>query len=132
MAEDNTATAVKNEEALDIPEETVKEFPELVEMIKKSHSMDTEERQYWIDVLPIMSEDQVANLRDILDNEKRQIEEANRVYDEGMRTAVKKVKREFDVESYKEKKRALLEAERLHEQEEKEREEATLQELDNL
>ena len=35
--------------------------------------MNDEERQYWINILPIMTPDQVKNLFDILDNERKQL-----------------------------------------------------------
>jgi gas vesicle protein len=94
--------------------------------------MDDGERQYWIDVLPIMSEDQVQNLREILDNEKKQLAEAAAAYSEGMQKEIQNVANEFDEEAYKEKKRARLEAEKLHEKEEREHEAAVLEELKKL
>ncbi len=35
--------------------------------------MNLEERQYWINILPIMTPEQIKNLRDILTNEKEQL-----------------------------------------------------------
>ena len=58
---------------LQIPAEVAQKFGDLLEMIKKSESMNDEERQYWINILPIMTPDQVQNLRDILDNEHKQL-----------------------------------------------------------
>ena len=128
---DATVTT-QDEDVLVIPEETAADFPELVSMIKASHSMDDEERQYWIDVLPIMADDQIENLQDILDNEKKQISDANKTYQEGMQSATQEAVNTFDAEAYKEKKRIRLEAESTHEVEEKEREENLLAELENL
>jgi len=48
-------------------------FPELVELIFASSSMDDDERRYWFSVLPIMTEPQVAELYDILITEKRKL-----------------------------------------------------------
>lgn len=132
MADSTVTTTQNEEETLVIPEETAADFPDLVAMIKKSRSMDNEERQYWIDVLPIMSDDQIENLRDILDNEKKQVEEANKSYQEGMRAATEKAVNTFDAEVYKQKKLARIQAEKKQEQEETEREENLLSELENL
>lgn len=129
---DPAATTNDDQSALSIPADIAEKFGDLVKLIKASRSMDDNERQYWIDVLPIMSEDQVQNLRDILDNEKKQLAEAASAYSEGMEKAVKNVAVEFDEESYREKKRARLEAEKLHEQEEREHEAAALKELEEL
>ena len=133
MSEENQTTGEGGQsEGLSIPEEVKKKFPELIELIIGSQSMNHEERQYWIDVLPIMTKDQIGNLRGILDNEKKQIEEANKEYEEGMGEEATKIKLHFDEIKYKEKKRMRLEAEKLSELEEKEREEALLKELEGI
>jgi hypothetical protein len=131
MADTKAATKDKKS-TLSIPADIAEKFGELVELIKASRSMDDSERQYWIDVLPIMSEDQIQNLRDILDNEKKQLAEAATAYSEGMQENVKNVAHEFDEQTYKEKKRTRKEAEKLHEQEEREHEAAVLKELEGL
>jgi hypothetical protein len=132
MPEDDATMTATDESTLHIPEDTVSQFPELIKLIKASHSMDDEERQYWVDVLPIMSEDQIKNLQDILDNEKKQIDDANRSYAQGMKEAADKAVRAFDEATYREKKLARVEDEKLHEEEEAEHEEALLKELENL
>ena len=35
--------------------------------------MNDEERQYWINILPIMTPEQIQNLREILENERKQL-----------------------------------------------------------
>ena len=59
--------------ALQIPPETQAKFSPLIEFIKASESMNDEERQYWINILPIMTPDQIKNLEDILTSEKQQL-----------------------------------------------------------
>lgn len=115
-----------------IPDDTQKKFPEIIGLIKKSQSMNDEERQYWIDVLPIMTEDQLNNLKNILDNEKKQIEDAENEYREGMKKEVGKFNLEFNEIKYKEKKRIRIEAEKKHESTEKKQEEALLAELNKI
>jgi len=127
-----TTTAPVATANLVVPDEVTKQFPDLVELIKASRSMDEKERQYWVDVLPIMSEDQIKNLRDILDNEKKQTEEANKSYAQGMKEATKKVVVTFDEAAYKEKKRMRIEAEKVTETEETKSEEQLLQELTKM
>ena len=46
---------------------------ELIELIIHSESMNDEERQYWVDILPVMTPDQIAQLRTILTNERDQL-----------------------------------------------------------
>lgn len=130
MADAQATSTAK--QILNIPEETGKKFPEYVELIKHSQTMNDEERQYWVDVLPIMSDDQLKNLRSILDNEKKQIEEANKNYDEGVKEDVKKFNIKFDEIKYKQKKDFIRQQEKSEEMQEKKDEEAVLAELANL
>ena len=65
---------------LQIPPEVQEKFGELIELIKASESMNDEERQYWINILPIMTPEQIQNLRDILENERRQLQEIDKKY----------------------------------------------------
>lgn len=58
---------------LQIPDETRVKFGHLIELIQASESMNNEEKQYWINILPIMTQDQLKNLEDILVNEKKQL-----------------------------------------------------------
>jgi hypothetical protein len=58
---------------LTIPPEIQQKFGPLIELVKGSESMNNEERQYWINILPIMTPEQLKNLEDILVNEKKQL-----------------------------------------------------------
>jgi len=42
--------------------------------------MNDEERQYWVNILPIMTPEQVQNLKDILDNERKQLSAIDQKY----------------------------------------------------
>jgi len=117
---------------LNVSEDVQKKFPDLVELIKKSQSMNQEERQYWVDVLLIMNDDQIQNLKNILDNEKKQIEAANQSLQKGVTEDEAKIKIHFDEIKYKEKKRILQEAEGKFEKDEKENEATLLQEIGKL
>ncbi len=55
---------------LRVPEETQKRFGTLVDGLKQSSTMNDEERQYWINLLPKMSQEQLKNLRRILEEEQ--------------------------------------------------------------
>ncbi|QQS59871.1 hypothetical protein IPN35_03310 [Candidatus Peregrinibacteria bacterium] len=56
-----------------VPKEVQDKFPDLVPQILASPSMDNEEKKYWFSVLPIMTEDQIKELRDILKTEQNRI-----------------------------------------------------------
>lgn len=56
-----------------VPPDIQAQFPDIIALILASESMNVAERQYWVDVLPSMSPDQVAQLRTILTNERDQL-----------------------------------------------------------
>lgn len=75
------ADDVKNDDVeLVIPDETKNKYPDLVEKIKHSKSMNNSERNYWLQVLPVMTEEQVKELQDILDTEIRKLKEIDEKY----------------------------------------------------
>jgi hypothetical protein len=59
--------------SLSIPADTQAKFGEIIQLITGSESMNAEERQYWINILPIMTPEQITNLKEILVNEKEQL-----------------------------------------------------------
>ncbi|MBM3227470.1 hypothetical protein FJZ27_01235 [Candidatus Peribacteria bacterium] len=59
--------------AVTVPPETMEKFHDLVELILASESMNDEERQYWINILPIMTPEQIQNLNQILNQERQQL-----------------------------------------------------------
>ena len=124
--------ATQTQTTLAIPDDVVQKFPDLVEMIKKSESMDADERQYWIDVLPIMSDEQILNLRGILDNEKKQLEAINKNYQTEKKQAVEKTTHIFDETAFKEKKMVRMEAEKIAEEQEKTAEDQLLKQLSSI
>lgn len=67
-------------QSLVIPDDIRQKHPELIELILGSESMNDEERQYWINILPIMTPDQVENLRGILVNEREQLAAIDKKY----------------------------------------------------
>ncbi|TSC57284.1 MAG: hypothetical protein Greene041662_999 [Candidatus Peregrinibacteria bacterium Greene0416_62] len=75
-----SATPSPSQTTLVIPPETQQKFGEIIALIQASESMNDEERQYWINILPIMTPEQVQNLRQILDNEKTQLAAIDQKY----------------------------------------------------
>jgi len=65
-----------------IDDESQKKYSELIEMILATESMDDDERQYWFDILPSMTENQIDKLFNILDTEKKKLEELELKYQE--------------------------------------------------
>lgn len=73
MSDPTSPPPPQGQAGLQIPAGTTQQFGELIELIKKSESMNEEERQYWINILPVMTPEQIQNLRGILENERKQL-----------------------------------------------------------
>ncbi len=73
MPDDTTAGGQQAAAGLTIPADVQAKFGPLIELIQGSESMNTEERRYWINILPIMTPEQLKNLEEILMNEKKQL-----------------------------------------------------------
>lgn len=61
--------------------EFIETIPDLIEMILRSRSIDThEEKQNRFNLLPLMNDEQIQKLRDILLKEKRKLKEIEEKY----------------------------------------------------
>jgi hypothetical protein len=58
----------------------------LVKLILESESIDNNEKQYWFDIIPSMTDEQIDRLFNILETERRQLEELNVKYQEEIKT----------------------------------------------
>lgn len=88
MPDDTSASAGSaaggaNPPAVFVPLETEQKHGELVKMVLASESMDDAERQYWIDILPIMTPDQLQQLSSILTQERDQLAAIDAKYAQG-------------------------------------------------
>lgn len=63
-----------------ISDETQAQYKELVTLILDTDSMDDNERQYWFDIMPSMTDEQIDRLFNILDTEKNKLEELETKY----------------------------------------------------
>lgn len=63
-----------------ITDEMQAQFPELIKLVLATESMDDEERQYWFDILPSMNDSQVDRLFNILETERKKLEELESKY----------------------------------------------------
>lgn len=67
----------------DIPEDILESSPDLIEMVLRSKAIDKkEDKQSWFSLLPIMNDEQVAKLRDILVREKQKFAEIENKYED--------------------------------------------------
>lgn len=57
---------------------------EIVDLILASESMNDDERRYWLDILPAMTPEQIAKLKDILVRERDQLQAIDAKYSKDM------------------------------------------------
>lgn len=69
--------------AFTIPIEFIEKMPHLVELVLRSRSMsEASEKQSRFNLFPLMTDDQIAKLLDILNKEKEKLEEIEKRYEE--------------------------------------------------
>lgn len=119
-------------EKFDIPETVRNKYPDLIPLILETESMNDDERQYWFQILPIMTEEQVSKLREILVNEKSQLSQIDREYDKEMKRINTKHVSEWKEFEAKQKREKLKSAEVQAQEKEKAEEEGLLKKLHEL
>lgn len=66
-----------------IPDAFLVSSPELIILVLNSKSIDNkEEKQSWFNLLPLMTQEQIDKLRDILVREKQKLEEIEKKYEQ--------------------------------------------------
>ena len=65
-----------------ISDETYSRYKELIDLIIATESMDNEERQYWFDIMPSMTDSQIDRLYNILETEKKELQKLEVRYQE--------------------------------------------------
>lgn len=95
-----------NWKIFNISDEIQAQYTELVQLILETESMDNDEKQYWFDIMPSMTNDQIDRLFNILDTEKKKLEALEDKY----QTEIKKLNekhliewQEFQMKDSKEK-----------------------------
>lgn len=104
-------TPVTGAGTVQVPDDVHAKFGTLVDLILRSESMNDGERQYWINILPVMTPEQLQSLQDILENEKRQLEAIDKKYagameQMGQQKALEELSREREAKA---KERASVE-----------------------
>lgn len=74
------AATPSQQESYKIPKKIKKKYPELVQLILHTESMDDAERQYWLDLLPSMKPEQIQKLYDILKTEQQKLQALEEKY----------------------------------------------------
>jgi hypothetical protein len=115
-----------------IPQAALDKHPDLVKMIKSTESMSKEEREYWFQILPIMTDEQVVRLRKILEQESKQLAMLDSKYQNELGKLNQKHEQEWNEFEKKQSREKRKTQEASHEQEEAANEAALLNELENL
>ncbi|MEF2176207.1 MAG: hypothetical protein V3575_07095 [Candidatus Absconditabacteria bacterium] len=115
-------------EKFDIPEDYLVDMSDLVEMVLRSKSIDTEEeKQNWFNLMPIMNNDQMVKLRDILVREKQKLEEIENSYEQKKMEIKKKYLMKWQKMGYFKKVEEIHKDEELSKNQEDEEAERLLQ-----
>ena len=120
------------EEIYIVPQLVRNKFPDLVKLIYETESMESDEREYWMQIMPIMSEEQIVKFRGILVNEKDQLNKLDAEYTQEMSRINNKRVSEISEAEMKAKKLELERAENAAEDAEKAQEEELLKKLEGL
>ncbi len=107
-----------------IPDQFIEKKAGLVSMLLQSRSIEKpDEKQSWFNLLPMMNDEQIAKLEDILAREKQKLEEIEKKYEEKKIEIKKKYLVKRQEMGYAKKVEDIREAEaKLDEKEDKEAE----------
>ncbi len=129
---EEAATGQAVPEKFAIPKIVREKYPDLIELIKVTESMDDQERQYWFQIMPVMTPEQIEKFRGILITEKQQLAELDKEYEDELNRLNEKHLLEWKEFESKEKSKAIKEAEAKSSAEEKQMEEDLLAKLSNV
>ncbi|MBU0981116.1 hypothetical protein KKC94_00310 [Patescibacteria group bacterium] len=93
-----------------IPQVVQDKYPDLVQLILATESMSKEEREYWFQILPIMTDEQVSRLRVILEEEATQLRKLDDQYQDDLQKLNQKHLEEWN-QFERDKERKVLKAE---------------------
>ena len=100
-----------NDTTFYIADEVQTKYPELIKLILHTESMDDDERQYWFDIMPSMTDDQIDRLFNILDTERRKLEELETKYQDEIKNLNEKHLIEWQEFQMKDSKKKIAKAE---------------------
>jgi len=94
-----------------VADETLADYKELVDLILATESMDDDERQYWFDIMPSMTDEQIDRLYNILDTERKKLEKLEEKYQEEIKNLNEKHLIEWQEFQMKDSKKKIQAAE---------------------
>lgn len=128
----DTSAKTGTTSTVQIPAAIAQKYPDLQALINETESMTQEERDYWYQILPIMTEEQIEKLRGILVHEKDQLAKLDQEYEQELSKLNEKHLLEWKEHETREKREKLRSEEGKHEAEEAATEAALLAQLSAL
>lgn len=74
------ATTTYNWTNFTINDEMQAKYSELIQLVLGTESMENDEKQYWFDIMPSMTDNQIDRLFNILDTERKKLEALEEKY----------------------------------------------------
>lgn len=112
-----------------IPEDMQKKYPVLIDLVLTTESMTDDERQYWFQIMPVMSEQQLLKFQNILETEKKQLQKLDAEYEDQLKKLNTRHLIEWQEFETREKRKEIEKAEKSAEKDEKKAEEDLLKQL---
>ncbi len=101
----------QNWKTFNVSDEMLAQYKELIDLILQTESMDDDERQYWFDIMPSMTDKQVDRLFNILDTEKKKLEKLETKYQNEIKNLNEKHLIEWQEFQMKDSKKKIKEEE---------------------
>lgn len=101
----------KNWKTFYVDDDIQAQYPELIKLVLNTESMDDEERQYWFDIMPSMNDSQIDRLFNILDTERKKLEELELKYQNEIKALNEKHLIEWQEFQMKDSKKKIKEEE---------------------
>lgn len=128
-ADDLAAKIREIESKYTIPQPVKEKYPDIIPLVLQTESMNDDERDYWFQILPIMTDEQISKFHGILTNERNQLKRLDQEYETQMKKLNDKHQREWTEFEVRKKREAIQKAEAKTEAEEKTQEEELLKKL---
>lgn len=98
-----------------IPEDFIKTQPDLIQLVLESKSLEkNDEKQSWFNLLPLMNDDQIGKLRDILTREKQKLAEIEQKYQQKKDEMSQKFVKKFEEGKYQQTISTIKSQEKQH------------------
>ncbi|MBU0627360.1 hypothetical protein KKG31_02050 [Patescibacteria group bacterium] len=113
-----------------IPDAFLNNSPELIAYIIQSKSLDSkDEKQSWFNLLPLMTQEQIDKLRDILVREKQKLDEIEKKYEQKKVDLKSKYTQKREEGEYKDQMLQIQKKEEAHQEKEEQEADSLLTQL---